>query len=108
MRMLFTVTYEAGEGETTDFTVAAPTYPKEWLPLTSEWSGTITCRLDAATGISAVGTTKTVLSLYVTGGNFGYEGSAFATSAAITVDVNGIPELVVSFRGSGALTIGGI
>jgi len=96
----WTLTYEAGEGETTDFST---TSPKIWLPLTTEWSGTVTCRLDAGTAIPHVGLAATTIYLYITG-TFGYSGSAFATSAAITLDVNGVPDLAVSFRGSGALS----
>jgi hypothetical protein len=101
----WTLTYEAGEGETTDFTT---TSPKTWIPLTTEWSGTVTCRLDASTAISAVGLAATEIELRITGTAFGYKGDAFATSAAVTLDVNGVPDLVVGFRGTAALTLGAI
>ena len=102
----WTLSYDAGEGETTDFTSAGP---KTFIPLTTEWSGSFVTRLDATTAIPAIGIAASVLSLYISfADNFGYEGSAFSTSATPGQDVNGLPELTVNFRGTGVLTLGAI
>lgn len=98
----WTLTYEAGEGETTDYTSAGP---KTFIPLTTEWSGSLTCRLDSATAISAVGVAASELKLHITG-TFGYKGDAFATGANPSQDVNGVPEITVNFRGTSTLTLG--
>ena len=100
----WTLSYDAGEGETTDFT---STGAKTFIPLTTEWSGSFVTRLDATTAIPAVGIAATEIELEITT-NFGYEGSAFATSVTPGQDVNGLPELTVNFRGSGVLTLGAI
>lgn len=105
----WTLTYEAGEGETTDFTVAAATYPKEFLPLTSEWSGTASLRWDADIAIPAFEASLNNIRLYVdTTGVWGFGGSCFCTLENPTMDVNGVAEGTVNFRGSGALTIGAL
>ena len=104
------ITYEAGEGETTDWTQigALAGQPKTFIPLTTEWSGSFNCRLDSATAVPAVGTAVSVIKLLITGGNFGYSGDAFSTSINVTNDANGMPELVVNFRGSGVLIVGAV
>ena len=96
----WSLNYEAGEGETTDFSSSGP---KTWIPLTTEWSGSFSARLDATTALVAVGTAATSLTLLVAG-SVSYSGSAFATGMAITQDVNGVPEVVYTFRGTSTLT----
>jgi len=105
----WTVSYDAGEGETTDFT---STGAKTFLPLTTEWSGSATLRLDGTTAIPDLDNTLTYIWLfinYVEGTTeFGYRGTAFTTAMNPGVDVNGLPELTLNFRGSAVLTIGNI
>ena len=97
----WTLNYEAGEGETTDFTSSGP---KTFISLTTEWSGTFTVRLDGTDVQVAPGTAAASITLTSSAGRT-FVGSAFSTGLAISTDVNGIPESVVSFRGTGALTI---
>jgi hypothetical protein len=107
----WSLTYEAGEGETTEFPTSTPTlpHPKEFLPLSTEWSGSFNVRLDATTAMVAPGVLISELKLYVDQANtFGYKGDAFIKSISPGVDVNGVPECTVNFRGTGVLTIGNI
>ena len=50
----------------------------------------------------------TELKLILTGAAFGYKGNAFIKTLSPTVEVNGVPEATISFRGTGALTVGAI
>ena len=110
----WTLSYEAGEGETTEWDhivvelAAGRTPSKTFVALTTEWSGSFMTRLDSATAIPHPGTALSAIRLVITGGNFGYSGSGFCTTANPTQDVNGVPELTVNFRGSGPLTIGAV
>jgi len=102
----WTLTYESGEGETTDFST---TQPKTWIPLTTEWSGSASLRWDAGTAIADFEASLNNINLFVdTATTFGYGGSCLCTLINPTLDVNGIVEGTVNFRGSGALTIGDI
>lgn len=107
----WSLSYEAGEGETTAFPAAEPLvpHPKDFIPLSTEWSGSFTVRLDAATVMPAPGAAISELKLYVDQATtFGYKGSAFIKAINPGVDVNGVPECSVNFRGTGVLTIGNI
>jgi hypothetical protein len=102
----WTLTYEAGEGETTDFST---TQPKTFIPLTTEWSGTASLRWDAGTALPDFETTLNNIKLFIdTATTFGFGGSCFCTIENPTLDVNGVAEGTVNFRGSAALTIGDI
>lgn len=110
----WTLNYEAGEGETTEWDhlvtelAAGRTPSKTFISLTTEWSGSFMCRLDSATAIPDPGTTITELELRILSTTFGYEGEAFVTTANPSLDANGVPELTVNYRGTGPLTVGAI
>ena len=57
--------------------------------------------------VPAVGIAATEIQLLIKTA-FGYKGDAFCTSIAPSVDVNGVAELVINFRGTGALTLGAV
>ena len=97
----WTLSYEAAEGETTAFVSSGP---KTFIALTTEWSGSFTCRLDATAAMPAPGNSITEITLTAAAGRT-YVGSAFITSVNPTIDVNGVPECVVNFRGTGALVL---
>lgn len=113
----WTLSYEAGEGETTAFPTAAPAtlpFPKTFLPLSTEWSGSCQLRLDADASIPDFENVLALIKLYINAEDadpvveFGYGGQGFCKAQNPSADVNGVPEATVNFRGSGALTIGDI
>ena len=112
----WSLTYEAGEGETTAFPTGIPAvpHPKDFLPLSTEWSGSMQLRLDAEASIPDFEDVLTLVKLYINAHDavpiveFGYGGNAFCKAQNPSADVNGVPEATVNFRGSGALTIGDI
>ena len=100
------LTYDADEGETSDF---LSTGPKSWIALMTEWSGSFAIRLDVATAVPHAGNSITLLKLYVDlGTTFGYSGQAFIKSINPTGEVGGLFDCTINFRGTGALTIGAI
>ena len=104
----WTMSYEVGEGETTDFTSVGP---KTFIALTTEWSGSLTLRFEQGSAYPDLDNTLTNIKLFIyysAPTEFGFGGTAFCTAENPTVDVNGVPEMVVNFRGSAALTIGDI
>jgi hypothetical protein len=105
----WTMTAEAGEGETTEMTPGGAT-DKTFIPLINEFSGSITCRLGSGSLAATLDGATTEVCLYIKYipglSAFGYRGSAICTGVSPTVDVNGVPEDVVTFRGTDALALG--
>ena len=105
----WTLTWESGEGDTTTMDPAACAEDKSFIPLIREWSGSFQVSLDSSTAMPVPGNSITELKLFIDKStDFGYKGDAFITSINPSVDVNGVPECTVNFRGTGALTPGDI
>lgn len=68
------------------------------------WSGTFTALVDDTTAIGGPGIAAATLTLTATTSRT-YSGSAIVTSFALSHSIDGRPQVVCTFQGTGALTI---
>jgi len=87
--------------ESTDFTSAGY---RTYIPGLKSWSGSFECRLDSANAIATPGAAPAAAT-FSADGTRTYTGDILITSNSLSVAVDGLASITVSFQGSGELTI---
>jgi len=96
----WTLEYSAEIHDTTDYT---STGARAFLGGLTSWRGTYTCNYDATQVAVAPGAAAAALVLTAMTGQT-FSGNAILESVALTASVDGIPEAVCTFQGTGTLT----
>ena len=96
--------YVADAVETTDFTVAAPTFPRTFIPGLSSWSGSYDCFADDAIPVVAPGGAAAAIVLQLVAAQT-YTGDAIVTGVRPTTPLGEAAMVTVDFQGTGVLNI---
>ena len=96
--------YVADAVETTDFTVAGPTYPRTYIPGLSGWSGSYDCFADDAIPVVAPGGAPAAIALQMVPAQT-CTGDVIVTRVSPATPVAGAAMVTIDFQGTGVLTI---
>ena len=96
--------YVADAVEVTDFTVAAPTFPRTYIPGLSGWSGSYDCFLDDTIPVVDPGAAPALITLQLVAART-FTGNAIATGVRATIPLGEAAMVTVDFQGTGVLNI---